>query len=123
MNISRALNAVFVYPEYAGKANVVCRVHWFLIFEEDSFRSQAFVETFLNVDDITNFIPADKIGTEQVLQWAFDAQGGVVFVETVKPYHMEQIAYQKQCAGQNSYTNGFDFVVQFEQTSIPSSVL
>jgi hypothetical protein len=123
MNVFRALNAVFVLPEYSGRANVVRRVHWLLTFEEDGFRSQAFVETFLNVDDITNFIPANEIGTERVLQWAFAAQGGAAFVETIRPYHADQIAYQKQCAGQNSYTDGFDFVVQSEQTSVPSSVL
>ena len=123
MNTTRALVAVYVYPEYAGRTNVVRRVQWLLRFEEDGFGSDAFVEAFLNVDDITNFIPANEIGTERVLQWAFDAQGGDAFVETLRPYHAEQIAYQKSISGQDSYTDGFDFIVQTAFPTVPSSVL
>jgi hypothetical protein len=123
MNITRALVAVYVYPEFAGRMNVVRRVHWLLKFEQDGFSSDAYVETFLNVDNITNFIPANEIGTDQVLQWAFDTQGGDEFVDTLRPYHAEQIAYQKSISGQQSYTDGFDFIVQTAAPTVPSSVL
>lgn len=123
MNITRALVAVYVYPEFAGRMNVVRRVQWLLRFEENGFSSGGYVETFLNVDDITNFIPANEIGTDRVLQWAFDAQGGDAFVETLRPYHAEQIAYQKSIFGQQSYTDGFDFIVQTAPPTVPTSVL
>lgn len=123
MNITRALVTVYVYPEYAGRTNVVRRVQWILRFEEDGFSSDAYVETFLSVDDITNFIPANEIGTDRVLQWAFDAQGGDAFVDTLRPYHAEQIAYQKSISGQQSYTDGFDFIVQTAAPTVPASVL
>ena len=123
MNITRALIAVFVYPEYAGRQNVVRRVHWILKFEDAGIVSNAFVETFLDVDNITNFIPANQIGNDRVLQWAFDAQGGDAFVDSVRPYHEEQINYQKSIAGQQSYTDGFTIVPPTTSPSVPATVL
>lgn len=123
MNMTRALVGVFVYPTYAGRTNVVRRVNWLLRFEDAGFSSDAFVETFLDVDNITNFIPANEIGTERVLQWAFDAQGGDAFVDTLRSYHAEQINYQKALSGQQSYTDGFNFIVPAPAPTVPSSVL
>lgn len=123
MNITRALVAVFVHPEYAGRQNVVRRVHWVLKFEDAGTVSNAFVETFLDVDNITNFIPANQIGNDRVLQWAFDAQGGDAFVDSLREYHAEQINYKKSIAGQQLYTDGFDIVIPTSAPSVPATVL
>lgn len=123
MNITRTLVAVFVYPQYAGRTNVVRRVHWVLKFEDAGIVSNAFVETFLDVDNITNFIPANQIGNDRVLQWAFDAQGGDAFVDSLRQYHAEQINYQKSIAGQQSYTDGFTIVPPTTSPSVPTTVL
>ena len=123
MNTTRFLVNVFVLPEHAGRQNVVRRVRWVIRFEKDGFTSDAGVETFLNVDNIQNFIPVNEIGTQRVLQWAFDAQGGESFVSEIQPYHDEQIAYQIQCAGQQEHTDGFDVVTQTPLREMPSVVL
>lgn len=123
MNVTRLLANVFVIPEHAGRQNVVRRVHWILRFEKNGFHSNAFVETFLDIENLQNYIPANEIGNERVLQWAFDAQGGENFVAQIQPYHDEQIEHQIQCAGQEVYTDGFEVITQSPPGHIPSAVV
>lgn len=123
-NISKHLLQVLVYPEYGGQQNVVRRVHWFVKFERSGFSTNAFVETFLDVDGIPDFIPANQIGTERLLQWAFDAQGGDAFIAQIQPYHEEQLDHAVATAGQVPYTEGFDlFVPTAPNPTVPSTVL
>lgn len=123
MNITRTLMAVFVYPEHAGRTNVVRTVHWNIEFEDGGMRSNAFIETNLNVDNLTNFIPANEIGNERVLQWAFDAQGGNAFLDIIRPYHEDQIAQKKELARQQFYTDGFTYAIPPADPTIPSRIL
>lgn len=120
MNITRVLAAVYVYPEHMGRVNVIRRVDWFLCFEEGGFRSDAFIETTLDVDNITNFIPANQVGNDRVLQWAFDAQGGEGFVDLIRGHHADEIAQKKAIAQLQSYVDGFSFDLP---SALPVSVL
>lgn len=123
MNITKQLFKVFVLPTYNSQPNVVRRVHWLVTFEEDGFTSTGFVETFINVDNLQDFIPADQIGTERVLQWAFEAQGGQSYIDQIAPYHAEQIAFEKLRAGQQEFTEGFELHSPTVPTSIPAQIL
>lgn len=107
MNISKVLVNVFTLPEYQGRQNVICRVHWVVRFEEDGFSSTAGVETFFDVDNIQNFIPANEVGNQRILQWATDVQGGDAFMAQLSAIHGEDIKHQKQTAGQQAYSEGF----------------
>lgn len=123
MNITKKLIKVFVLPEHGGRQNVVRRVHWIVVFEDDGHSSVAFAETFLDVDALQDFIPANEVGTERVLDWAFQAQGGDAYIAEIQPYHAEQIAYNKMCAGQTEFRDGFEFHRPMTQTNIPADVL
>lgn len=109
--ITKHLIQVNVYPEYAGRQNVVRHVMWAIKFERAGFSSTAFVETFLDADNISEFVPANEIGTERLLQWAFEAQGGDAFLAHVQPRNEEEIDLQIAKAGQVPYTDGFDLFV------------
>ena len=125
MNVTKKLLQVFVIPEHLGRQNVVRRVQWVLQFELNGVSSDAFVETFLDIQDLQNYIPANEIGNERLLQWAFDAQGGDSFVAQITAHHEEQLQYKLQCAGQEPYTQGFDLEppsVVYTPNAIPAAV-
>jgi hypothetical protein len=124
MNTSRSLIAVFVTPSLSGHENVVSRVHWQLRFDENGIHSDAFVETFLDTSSLNDFVPANEIGNERLLQWAYDAQGGDLFVAQIQPHHEEVIAHQVACAGQVPYSQGFDLVtIPLSHNPIPTTTL
>lgn len=124
MNITRVLAAVYVYPEHMGRVNVIRRVDWFLRFEESGVRSDAFIETTLDVGNITNFIPANQVGNDRVLQWAFDAQGGDQFLQMILPHHEDVIGQKKAMMELQGYMDGFSFETPSEtQLSVPANVL
>lgn len=123
MNITKSLFKVFVLPTHQSHQNVVRRVHWSITFEEDGFTSSGFVETFLDVDNLQSFIPANEVGNERVLQWAFEAQGGEDFVAQISSFHAEQIAYEKMRSGQQEFAEGFELQAPTSPSGIPSQVL
>jgi hypothetical protein len=123
MNTSRHLVSVFVQPSNGTYENVIARVMWVIRFEEDGFTSDAFVETFLDTGAIVDFIPANQVGNDRVLQWAFDAQGGETFVESVKARHEQEIAYKRSISGHIEYVDGFELMSSQMPRSIPKVVL
>jgi hypothetical protein len=123
MNTSRHLVSVFVQPSNGAYENVIARVMWVIRFEEDGFTSEAFVETFLDTNTIENFIPANQVGNSQVLQWAFDTQGGEGFVQSIQPRHEQEIAYKRSTAGQVEYVDGFELMSRQMPRSIPKVIL
>ena len=124
-NKTKMLKNVFVLPEHNGYQNVISRVHWALRFENEGVTSDAFIETLLDVNNTQNFIPANQVGNELALQWAYDTQGGDAFAAQLEPFHVEQINYKKACAGQVLYSDGFDLPSAQTGTSqgIPTEVL
>jgi len=123
MNVTKNLVKVFVIPEHAGHQNVIRRVLWNIRFEQDGATSDAGVETFLDVDNIQTFIPADQVGNDRLLEWVYAAQGGDAFLAQIQPFHEEQVAYAKQCNALQTYTTGFDFMTGVTPTTIPAAVL
>jgi hypothetical protein len=109
MNITKKLLQVFVIPDSNGYQNVISRVIWQMSFEEDGCVSDASIETFLPTDNLQNFIPANQVGNDRLLQWAYDIQGGDAFFESIKEYHAQQIVYEKMKVGTQNYFEGFDF--------------
>jgi hypothetical protein len=108
MNITKVLYNVYVVPNYNGKSNVIQRVRWGIVFEKDGFTSEAGIETTLDISDTGNFISIDNLGNTEVLEWAYQAQGGDGFLSYITPHHEEQVDYAILCAGQVEYTEGFD---------------
>lgn len=123
ISTSKLLIAVHVIPEHAGRQNVVRRVMWILRFSREGLNSDAFVETVLDVDSLENFIAANEIGTERLLQWAFEAQGGNAFVAHLQPRHEEQINYAASIAGQVPFTDGFDIYTPTREMALPTTTL
>lgn len=123
MNISKHLISVFVLPSKGEHQNVICRVVWMLRFEEDGHQSDALVETILPTDNISDFVPANEVGNERVLEWAYNAQGGEALVAELSPYHTDQINYAKLCVGHVPFTDGFVLPAPVERPTMPSAVL
>jgi hypothetical protein len=124
INKIKILINVFVLPEYNGYQNVISRVHWALRFENNGISSDAFIETFLNIDNIQGFISANQIGNERLLEWVYNKQGGDAFVASLEPFHIEQINYKISCIGQEPYSDGFNFEnTQANNLVIPAEVL
>jgi hypothetical protein len=108
MNSTKKLLEIFVIPDSNGYKDVIFRVIWAIDFEDGGFVSTAGFETFLPVDNIQNFIPANQVGTARLLQWVYDVQGGDVFLEQIKAFHADRILYEKANAGTQRYFEGFD---------------
>lgn len=108
MNITKKLLGVFVVPESNGYQDVILRVLWVIEFEDAGFLSVGEIETFLPIDNLQNFIPANQVGNARLLQWVYNEQGGDAFFEQLKAFHTEQIYYQKIRAGTQRYSEGFD---------------
>jgi hypothetical protein len=123
MNITKQLTQVFVIPEHNGNQNVIRRVLWQLSFTADGVESSAGVETFLDVDNIQNFIPVNEVGDARLLEWALAAQGGDAFLAQIQPFHEEQLNYAKQCAGLETYSTNFNLSTSVPRTTIPSEIL
>jgi hypothetical protein len=107
MNITKTLTAVYVLPEFSGHQNVIRRVVWGIQFEDAGYISEAAVDTILPIDTIEQFIPANQVGNEKALQWAYDAQGGDAFLAQLEPFHADQIQFKKALVGVQPYAEGF----------------
>lgn len=123
MNITKQLTEVFVIPEYNGRQNVIRRVLWQITFEEDGVKSTAGIETFLDIDNIENFVPANEVGNELLLQWVLEIQGGDSFISAIQPYHEEDLTYAKKCAGLETYVSGFEFSTGVSPATLPAVIL
>lgn len=93
MNITRKLFGVAVTLQSGQHSNVVTRVRWGLEFERGGFTSLAFIETFLNIADLSNFTPVEQLTKEQIIQWAFDTQNGDQIIAEQWAHHESMISY------------------------------
>lgn len=93
MNITRKLFGIAVTPQSGQHSNVVTRVRWGLEFERGGFTSVAFIETFLNIADLSGFTPIEQVTKTQVLQWAYDAQNGDQIIAEQRDHHDSMISY------------------------------
>lgn len=103
--VTPKLHAVHVFENKDGHANVIGMVQWAVEFQQGDFVSRAGIETFLDVSDLSNFVPIEQVTREQVLAWAFAAQGGDSFIENIRPYHESDIEVQTRRSGMVVYTD------------------
>lgn len=124
-NISKQLHRVDVFPERDGLTNVIGRVFWAVVFERDGVASAGGAETLLAVDNIATFIPIEQLTKEQILEWAFEAQGGDAFVQQIQPYHEQQLDWMVKCKGLVEYKGLTDVATSqpMAGNAIPQSVL
>jgi hypothetical protein len=94
MNITRKLFEVGVKPQVGDFQNVVARVRWGLEFERGGFTSVAYIETMLDISDLSGFTPVDQLTKKQIIQWAYDAQDGDQIIADQTPHHDQVLAYE-----------------------------
>jgi hypothetical protein len=121
ISITKKLFEVGVRQEYNGKVNVVHRVRWGLVFRRDTFEAASAFETFLPVEDLSNFISIENLSKEQVLNWAYQHENGDVFIERFLPYQEQQLTHAALQAGITVYPN-FDVDAQADH-GIPVEIL
>jgi hypothetical protein len=93
MSISKQFKILSVKaePQLHDKANVITYVFWAVQFDMDGHSNQAVVETLINFDPESVFIPAENLTKEQILSWALAAQGGDEFIERLEYHHTIQL--------------------------------
>jgi len=93
MSISKQFKILSVKaePQLHDKENVITYVFWAVEFEMGNFSNQAVVETLINFDPESVFIPAENLTKEQILSWAIEKQGGDVFLEHLEHHHTLQL--------------------------------
>jgi hypothetical protein len=96
---SHKLHEVQVFETKGNYLNVVGLVRWTIQFERGPLMSVAGVETLLDTSDIQNFIPIEQLTKEQVLAWAYSAQGGEGFVDVIRQHHENDLDQQEQRLG------------------------
>lgn len=104
----KELHKIEVYPELNGNTNVVRRVTWYLRFYDDEIlpevRTEGLVESILPDPDPENdFLDISQLTKEQILDWAFQQEGGDIFVETIRPIHESQLSYLWAVANTQEY--------------------
>lgn len=96
MNIVYRVYKISVRAEFNSRHNVVSEVLWGVEFSEDNFKSLATVNTLLDLDDLSNFVPVEQLQKTQILDWCIAAHGGPQFLEQLALHHAEQINDQKR---------------------------
>jgi hypothetical protein len=120
---SLKLHQVQVFKDKDGHQDVVGLVRWAVQFERNALVSVAGVETLLDTSNIQDFTPVEQLTKEQVLAWAYSAQGGDAFVEVIRQYHENDLDQQEQRLGLVTYSAfPVDSPNQLE-TTIPQQVL
>lgn len=121
MNITRKLFGVGVTPQSGERANVVTRVRWGLQFERDGFVSMAYIETFLDISELSNFKPIDELTKEQIIQWAFDKDNGDSIIATQWEHHDNTLRYEALQASVTEY-NGIPLDATHGALGSPSEI-
>lgn len=99
MNIDYAatLVALKTFPEQDGKTDICKWVRWEINFFETTYPDQAWsvaiLETILDTDSLSDsFVEFGDLTQQQILQMAFDQQGGDEFIdEFLRPHHEAEI--------------------------------
>ena len=114
------LYQVQVFENKEGYQNVIGLVRWAVEFQRGALVSRAGAETLLNTSIIQNFVPIEQLTKEQVLWWAFEAQGGQAFIDTISGYHEQDLDQQEQRVGLVDYAG---FPVDASLTSTPQNTI
>jgi hypothetical protein len=109
MNLAHKLYQISVHTEYQGYPNVVTVVRWGIIYSRDGFKSSAFIDTVLSLNELSNFTPIEQLQKEQIIAWCIEAQGGQGFLDRLAAYHAMQIEEQERRADTQVYTGHLVF--------------
>lgn len=94
LNYNFTLQEVGVYPSLADYDNVIKRVVWYIIFSDTELEDEqisVYLETTLDTDDLENFVEIQNLTKEQILQWAFEVQGGQVYIDKMIPFAQSKL--------------------------------
>jgi len=93
MSISKQFKILSVRaePQLHDKENVITYVFWAIQFDMDGYSNQAIVETLINFDPDSTFIPTQELTKDQVLSWVIAQQGGDEFLERLEYNHTIQL--------------------------------
>lgn len=106
MIITKELTKVEVLPNYNDFENVVRQVHWNITFTDPyhtDITSTGAVVTILDIDEISDFADITELTKSQILDWAYNKQGGQAFIDAILPVHQDDIFRQKQLIGVVEY--------------------
>lgn len=101
IDYAATLVALKTIPEQDGKADICKVIRWEINFFETTYPEQVWsvagVETVLDTDALSDsFVPFSDLTQQQILQMALDHQGGDSFLDSLMPYHEEEL--QKKMA-------------------------
>jgi len=88
LNYSFTLREVDVYPSLLGYENVVKRVVWNITYtdsEDPEIQLPWYIETVLDTNDLQNFISIQNLTKGQILDWAFNTEGGQAYLDKLRP--------------------------------------
>jgi hypothetical protein len=101
----RELLKIEVIPEENGMQNIVRKVEWSIIFEDENtgVTSQASIHTVLPNPQSDNFADITEVTKTQILDWATDMQGGQKFIDKLMALHQDEIIYKNKLIGVVEY--------------------
>ncbi len=96
IDYAATLVALKTIPEQDGKTDICKLVQWEINFFETTYPDQvwsvASVETILDTDTLSDsFVEFSDLTQQQILQMALDHQGGDSFLDSLMPYHEEEL--------------------------------
>lgn len=109
MNIEYKLAGVKVHPSKDGKSNVVAAVSWQMVASRNGHQSISVGETYLPLGDLSNFTPIEQLQKDQLLKWAFDAEGGEQFIQMLLDHHERTLTYEERQVGVEPYLGPLAF--------------
>ena len=99
MNIEFTIKKVYVFPQRGEHTNVIGKLDWEVRLSEGLAESMGMGETLLDVDNIANFVPAEQVTNEQMIEWVKAAEGGEAFLMTLRQIHAPHIALKSRQLG------------------------
>ena len=99
MNIEFTIKKTYVFPQRGELTNVIGKVDWDVRVSEGLAESFGAGETLLDVDAITNFVPAQQVTDAQLIEWVKAAEGGEAFLQTLRQVHGPHLAWKQRQIG------------------------
>lgn len=101
--ITKRLNQVYVYPDFEGKQNVIKKVVFSIDFKREDCVSTAIVEAILDTTNLQEFVEIDLLTDDQIIQWAFEKEGGDALLQNIQPHHEAHLDYLVLSSGTVEY--------------------
>jgi hypothetical protein len=97
MSISKQFKILSIKaePQLHEKENVVIFVRWAVHFEIDEYSNEAVIETRLDFDPNSTFVPAQDLTKEQILSWVIAKVGGDPFLARLEENHVSHLQIER----------------------------